>query len=123
MRKNKNKLYSYDAYVYNVVDGDTFDCFVILEDYGFRRYEMTIERFRLLGCNAWEVRGPEREKGLLAKTRVEELILHKWVPIETKKKPGKYGRWLAEVLVPELAKERERNRLHEILIDEGHARE
>lgn len=113
--------YNYDAYIYNVVDGDTFDAFVLLADLGFRKYEMAIERFRLKGIDVWEkvaVGGDQEHKklGLEAKARVEELILHQWVKIKSSKDPGKYGRWLAEVIVNE-------EDLTDILIREGYQKD
>ena len=64
----EKKLYWYKAKVVKIVDADTVDLMVSL---GLHSYSE--ERFRLRGIDAWEVRGKEREKGLLAKARVEEL--------------------------------------------------
>lgn len=86
--------YCYRAKVVKIVDGDTLDVDI---DLGFninlRR------RLRLYGVNTWEVRGPEREKGLLAKKFVEEFSESSrevWVQTLMDAE-GKYGRVLALV--------------------------
>lgn len=117
--------YKYEAFCFRVIDGDTFEAFVLLQDYGFRKYEMAKERFRLAEIDTWEMHGDQKPKGLSAKARTEELILHKWINLETKKDPGKYGRWIVKVTSPELLKLYENNQisglyLHEILRSEGH---
>jgi len=125
VKEMKTPSYQYRAFVSNVVDGDTIDAFVILQDYGFRKYEMAIERFRLANIDTWEVRGEEREKGLAAKARVEDLILNEWVTITSEKRPGKYGRWLGTIFMPHMVKafdagEVSSQYLHEVLRHEGH---
>lgn len=113
-----------DAKLVKVVDGDTFDFQV---DLGFDVH--TITRFRLLNVDTWEVRGEEREKGLLAKGRVEELIGREGVEIRIKSfkggSRGKYGRWLAAVIFRNggLTEEEEEvwTDLATTLLEEGHA--
>ena len=87
-------MYTYSAFVTNVVDGDTFDAVV---DLGFH---VKIElRFRLLGVDTAELRSKdkkEKELALEAKKEVESLILNQTVLIKTEK-TGSFGRWLAEV--------------------------
>lgn len=109
--------YKYKAYVHQVLDGDTFDAFVLLADYGFNRYEVAIERFRLLGINTWEIRGNNKDKGLLAKTRTEHFLLHRWITLESHK-TEKYGRWLASVNV--VSDTGTTILLSDLLIIEGH---
>lgn len=72
-----------------VVDGDTY---TILVDLGFYTYNMI--RLRLLGVNTSELHGAEKEKGLLTKRRVEELILNKPVKILTYKDRTSFDRWV-----------------------------
>lgn len=73
------------------------------------------EKLRLLSIDAWELRGEEREKGLIARDRVRELVLGKEVIINTyKDKKGKYGRYLAVVYIDGV-------NLNQLLLDEGHA--
>lgn len=80
--------------VIHVVDGDTID---VLIDVGFKTY--LSKRLRLLGIDTWELRGDEREKGLIAKARMEELLADaEEIFVQTKMDAeGKYGRVLAWV--------------------------
>lgn len=92
-------MYTYRAKIVNIVDGDTFDAVV---DLGFSIYQK--DRFRLYGIDTPETYRPsckaELEHGKAAKQLVEELILGKEVIIRTEKdKKGKYGRYLADVLL------------------------
>lgn len=104
-------MFSYQATVLRVVDGDTFDAIV---DLGF---SITIKtRFRLLDIDTPEKRTRNKEEkkhGLAATERVKELIEGKKITITTSK-TGKYGRYLAKVYL--LDKQRY---LSEILIEEG----
>lgn len=81
-----------------VVDGDTVYCEV---DLGF--YLTTQLKLRLTGINTPELRGDEREHGLISKAFVEKVLLGddntpapKEIIVATKK-TGKYGRWLADI--------------------------
>ncbi len=83
----KRKLYTYQATVVKVYDGDT--CTVVI-DLGFKLTYKTSVRLRWL--DAPEVRGEEREKGLIVRDWLRDLL-----PIGTKvviesEKLGKYGR-------------------------------
>ena len=86
--------YCYKATVVKIVDADTMDVDL---DVGF---ECTMrKRLRLVGIDAWEVRGTEREKGLAAKACVERMIgqaIQIYVQTQMDAK-GKYGRVLAVV--------------------------
>lgn len=121
--------YTYDARVLRVVDADTFEFEVhkriplLSLDFGFKfkvdlaltlRHEI---RVRLADVDAWETRGAaERERGLAAKARVEELMpVGSMVRIQTSKS-GKYNRYVATV---ELAGDL--GDLGALLLDEGHA--
>jgi len=78
--------------VVKVVDGDTCD---VLLDVGFHTYLQ--KRLRFLKIDTWEVRGDERELGLIAKDRLIELLndsdnLYVQTVMDAK---GKYGRVLA----------------------------
>lgn len=86
-------MYEYKAKLVRVVDGDT----VYLEvDLGFHiRTELS---FRLVGIDAPEVRGSEREAGLKSKAALEELLAKGSITVKTEK-TGKYGRWLANIFV------------------------
>ena len=107
------RLYHYKGSTKKIVDGDTADFNI---DLGFGIY--FTERFRFFGIDAWETRGDEREKGLLAKQRVIELLSeHNEIIIKTQKdSKGKYGRYLCDILVPS-----EKLSVCQILMNEGHA--
>ena len=90
-------LYHYQALITKVYDGDTVTAEV---DLGFR-IKIT-EKFRLLGIDTPELRGEEREKGLVSRDAVRQKILGKQVTIKTKKdKKGKYGRYLGTIFLEE----------------------
>ena len=88
-------MYEYKATVIKVYDGDTITAKV---DLGFK---ISIEeKFRLSNLNSPEIRGEERELGLISRDRLRELILGKEVRIKTlKDKKGKYGRYIAEIFI------------------------
>jgi micrococcal nuclease len=88
-------MYEYKAMVMKVVDGDTYD---VMIDLGFDvRYKA---RLRLYGYDAPEVRGEEREQGLIMAAFVREAILGKMVTIKTyKDAKEKWGRYLADVIL------------------------
>ncbi len=91
-------LYTYEAEVKRVVDGDTID---LLVDLGFTVHVKV--RVRLLGIDTPEVYGvkhgtPEHTAGLAASNRVKEILpVGEKVRVRTEKGTGKYGRWLASV--------------------------
>lgn len=93
-------LYIYSASVLRWVDGDTVDVAV---DLGFRIAWRI--RLRLVGpdgryFDAWETKGSERERGILAWDFARDFAPEgSTVHIRTyKDSQGKYGRWLAQVL-------------------------
>ena len=68
-----------------------------------------------IGIDTPELRGVEREDGLISRDRVRELILDKRVFIKTTKdKKGKYGRWLGEVYLS-----LDESSINALLISEG----
>lgn len=100
--------------VVKVVDGDTCD---VLLDVGFSTYIR--KRLRFLGIDTWETRGDERELGLIAKARLEELLNNAdsvYVQTEMDAK-GKYGRVLAWLWVQNGAAV---TNVNEQLLLEGH---
>jgi micrococcal nuclease len=104
-------MYQYTALITDVYDGDTATAIVEL---GF--FVKAEVKIRLYGIDTPEIRGSEREKGLLSKIRLEELILNKVVTIKTyKDKQEKYGRWLADIyLTNDMTKS-----VNTILLEEG----
>lgn len=92
-------MFTYNAELLNVVDGDTVDLRV---DLGFDVYINS--RFRLLGVDTPEVRTKnleEKEWGLRAKEFVVQTFVeneNKCVVKTLKDAKGKYGRYLATII-------------------------
>lgn len=107
-------MYEYHAKVLRVIDADTIQVSI---DLGLNVYHTT--RLRLYGIDAWEIRGPEREKGLVAREYVLNLLTqYPEIRIRTlKDKTGKYGRYLAIVY----AGPSKNIDLNEDLVKKGHA--
>jgi len=80
--KTEDSLYTYRATVTSVYDGDTITCTISL---GFD-IELKDQKIRLLGINAPEVRGEQRESGLVTRDRLREKIDGKQVLLKTKKR-------------------------------------
>lgn len=108
-------MYEYRANIIDVYDGDTVTAIVEL---GFHvKSEL---KLRLYGIDTPEIRGEEREKGLISKARLESLILGKDVIIKTyKDKQEKYGRWLADIYQID----NQEKSVNKILLEEGLAKE
>jgi micrococcal nuclease len=88
------QLYVYKARVVSVYDGDT--CTVDI-DLGLHTW-IHGEKIRLARINAPEIRGEEREKGLLSRDCLRKLILDRDIILETiKDDKEKYGRYLGEI--------------------------
>jgi micrococcal nuclease len=91
-------LYHYRAFVEQVYDGDT--CTVRI-DLGLSIFAHG-QKIRLARINAPEIRGAERETGLVSRDFLRARILGKEVFVQTiKDKKGKYGRYLAEIWLPD----------------------
>ena len=89
-------MYEYKAYVSRVYDGDTITVDI---DLGFG-IVIKSQKIRLVRINAPEIRGDERQTGLVSRDALRDKIGNKWVTIKTSKdKKGKYGRWLGEVWI------------------------
>ena len=103
-------MYNYRAYIKDVYDGDTVTAVV---DLGFLHYQEM--KLRLYGIDTPEIRGSERPQGLIVRDIVREMILGKNVEIHSyKDKQGKFGRYLATIIVDGLD-------LNQWLVDNGHA--
>ena len=103
--------YVYSAKVVSVYDGDTITIDI---DLGFG-IVMKKQKVRLFGIDTPEIRGEEREQGLISRDFLREKILDKEVIIQTiKDKTGKYGRWLGIIYI-------ENTNINELLITEGYA--
>lgn len=106
-------LYFYRAIVRGVYDADTITVDI---DLGLGTWKRG-EKIRLMGIDAWELRGSEREQGLIARDWVRERILDKEVIIQSViDKSGKYGRYLGYIYVPGYPIS-----INEQLVAEGHA--
>lgn len=82
--------YFYYGKVLSVYDGDTITVELNL---GFN--VKIKEKIRFYGIDCKEIRGSEREEGLIAKNFVKDKIENKDIMIKTiKDKKGKYGRYL-----------------------------
>ena len=103
--------YLYNAFVKNVVDGDTIDVDI---DLGFEVKFTT--RLRLNGVDTPERNDKDpviREAANKATEYVKSMILGKWVTLESFKK-DKFGRYLADIYIGGVC-------LNQSLITEGHA--
>ena len=110
-------FYHYKGFVTSVYDGDSITCDL---DLGLNVW-LKNQKIRLHGIDTPEIRGEEREMGLISKARVEELILNKEVVIFTHK-TGKYGRWLGTVwFFHEFEGESNWININALLLSEGHA--
>ncbi len=105
-------MYQYKAKIIEVYDGDTVTAMV---DLGFFHYQEM--KFRLYGIDTPELRGEEREQGLVVRDIVRAMILNKEVIINSyKDKQEKYGRYLANIIIDEID-------LNLWLVQNGHAKE
>jgi len=120
-------MYEYKAIVDRVVDGDTIDCTI---DLGFSTWKKV--RVRMEGMNAPESRTrdkEEKELGLAAKARLEEILLYNDNHCILKVSGlGKFGRALATVHVKTLSPISTESSMtlvnvNKQLIEEGHAKE
>ncbi|MDH3976495.1 MAG: thermonuclease family protein [Deltaproteobacteria bacterium] len=112
----EENLYYYRALVCSVYDGDT--CTVDI-DLGLGTW-VHGEKLRFSRINAPEIRGAERPAGLLSRDFLISRIGEKEILIKTvKDKKGKYGRYLAEIILPD------GNggwiNVNDLMVEEGHA--
>lgn len=108
-------MYTYNATVTKVVDGDTIDALV---DLGFDTWKQV--RIRLNGINTPESRTrdlEEKARGLAAKARLKEILKeNKNKFILVSHGVGKYGRCLGEIFLTT-----DGDSVNNLLISEGHA--
>lgn len=110
-------MYTYNAKLDRVVDGDTIDALV---DLGFDTWKKV--RIRMHGIDAWESRTrdlEEKEKGLDAKNRLIELLegnQNEFILVSHG--VGKFGRCLGEIFLS-LGDDS----INNLLIAEGHAKQ
>jgi len=111
-----DKLYYYRAKVTSVYDGDTFRADV---DLGMS-VGMMNQSFRIADINTPEVRGQERQDGLIVRDHVRIIIKDQDILINTMK-TGKFGRWIAWVWVPDNQYFDNNTSLGEYLLKKGFA--
>lgn len=85
----------YPGRVVAVYDGDTYTVDV---DLGLG-VSLTAQKIRLVGVDTPELRGAERPEGLRVRDLVRSRLLDREVLLALDGSRGKYGRWLADVLV------------------------
>ncbi len=96
--KNEKWLYHYKALITSVYDGDTVTAEL---DLGMKTM-VTGEKLRLHRINAPEMRGVEKVEGKVSRDYLRGRILGQTVLVETfRDKRGKYGRYIAEIWLPE----------------------
>jgi micrococcal nuclease len=89
------ELYNYKAHIIKVYDGDTVTALI---DLGCN-VKIT-EKIRLADVDTPELRGEERESGLISRDWLREKILDKDVLLHTNKdKKGKYGRYIGTIFL------------------------
>ena len=101
-------LYVYKAFVPAVYDGDTITCEI---DLGL---QISVkEKIRLLNIDTPELRGMDRELGLIARDALRGRVLDKEILIKTyRDKSGKYGRLIASIYI-------DGENINEWLVDNG----
>lgn len=85
-------MYEYQARIEKIIDGDTFEATV---DLGFHTYSR--QHFRLENYSAPEISGVEKEFGIIAQKKLEELLPVGEIIMLRSAKTEKFGRWLANV--------------------------
>jgi len=92
-------LYTYNAIIKRIIDGDTIEAEL---DLGFK-LKFT-SKFRIKDLDTPEVYRPKSEAeklhGKKASEFAKELLLNKQVTIITEPVPGIYGRYLASIVLP-----------------------
>ena len=116
-----DSIYTYDATLVRVIDGDTVRLRVSKTlDFGFYIHQevSTEQNFRLYGIDTAEIRGEQRPEGLDAKAAVERLLtIARSIKVRTYK-PDKYGRWLVDICTIDTLGAQH---INQWLIDNGYA--
>lgn len=103
-------MYTYNANVLSIYDGDTI---TVKIDLGFHIF--TEIKLRLWGINAPELKGDSHEAGAAARDYLAGLLKTQSITVETyKDRQEKYGRWLAIVYV-------DGKNINDEMVNSGHA--
>lgn len=89
-------MYTYNAKIINIVDGDTVDAEI---DLGFKLY--TVQRLRLIDIDTEEMNDPDqnlKDLARSAKKYMQDNLLGKTVKINTYKSDS-FGRYLVEIYI------------------------
>ena len=89
-------MYTYNAKITNIVDGDTVDAEI---DLGFKLY--TVQRLRLIDIDTEEMNDPDqhlKDLARSAKKYMQDTLLGKTVKINTYKSDS-FGRYLVEIYI------------------------
>jgi len=112
----KSHLYYYRALVKYVYDGDTITVDI---DLGLHAW-VHDEKIRLARINTPELRGDEREQGLISRDYLRGLIDQKEIYLQTiKDAKGKYGRYIAEIWLEQPSDEW--INVNDLLVQQGYA--
>ena len=112
----EEKLYYYKAEVQSVYDGDAITVDI---DLGLSTW-VRGEKIRLHRINAPELRGDEREVGLISRDYLRSLIDKKEIWLQTiKDKKGKYGRYLGEIWIED--SQNKWIKINDLLVEKGFA--
>ena len=113
LHENEKHLYWYRARLVRIIDGDSIE---VIIDMGLGIHKE--EDIRLARIDAYEIRGEEKIKGHKAKDFVEDYLHGVATVLLTIYKRDKYGRLIAEVLVPKAG---DHSNLSDALLESGHA--
>jgi micrococcal nuclease len=91
--------FTYSAKIVRVIDGDTVVADI---DLGMKTWRHN-ESLRLLDVRAAELTGPDKVAGQMAKEYLQTLMEEgeKVLVVTTKDKSDKYGRYLADIYLPD----------------------
>lgn len=91
-----DERYRYTARIKDVYDGDTVTADI---DLGLG-VVLTDQKIRLLGIDTPEMRGGEREDGIVSRDYLRSLVLNKIIDLYTHRdKRGRYGRLLGTLVI------------------------
>jgi len=113
--ENENYLYHYKAKVLEIYDADTIRVEINL-GFGFtwRGSDNRGVEIRLFGLNAPEMKGYDKNNGIISRDRLKQQILGQEITLKTiKDKSEKFGRYLGIII------KEDGTNINEWLINEG----